>query len=121
MPAHLDQDQVVKFYYGNAMKDLEAFLPTEDPNVVVDAQRFVTAQMAAEISAQPHPTAQLNTDGSFAPYTGKPVAMSAQESESIRALEETLGEIEHTMQSLKSSRKELSFLMSDITRLLGKK
>jgi hypothetical protein len=31
MSAYQDKDQVVKFYYGNAIKDLEAFLPRDDP------------------------------------------------------------------------------------------
>jgi predicted RNase H-like nuclease (RuvC/YqgF family) len=31
MSAYQDKDQVVKFYFGNAMKDLAAVLPKEDP------------------------------------------------------------------------------------------
>ena len=30
MSAYVDQDQVVKFYYGNALRDLKDFLPPEE-------------------------------------------------------------------------------------------
>ena len=33
MSAYQDKDQVVKFYFGNAMKDLAAVLPPEDPRL----------------------------------------------------------------------------------------
>lgn len=31
MSAYQDKDQVVKFYFGNAMRDLASVLPKEDP------------------------------------------------------------------------------------------
>jgi hypothetical protein len=33
MSAYQDKDQVAKFYFGNAMKDLAAVLPPEDPRL----------------------------------------------------------------------------------------
>ncbi len=98
MSAYLDQDQVVKFYFGNAMNDLEAFLPQEDPAVVLEARRLVNSHGDFEPALRPH--------SAFEP---------------LNSLEITLKEVENTMKDLMATRKELSFLMSDLSRLLGKK
>ncbi|NCN42607.1 hypothetical protein GW916_15320 [bacterium] len=100
MSAYLDQDQVVKFYYGNAMIDLEAFLPSEDPVVVLEAQRLVNAD------GQPEPSQTTNH------FTPPP---------QLHALEDSLSEIEGAMKDLMATRQELAFLMTDLSRLLGSK
>ncbi|MEO5667558.1 MAG: hypothetical protein ABIR96_05835 [Bdellovibrionota bacterium] len=43
MSAYQDKDHVVKFYFGNAMKDLAAVLPQEDPRFQTPAQTQIAS------------------------------------------------------------------------------
>lgn len=95
MPATRDQDQAIKFYYGNAMLELGDFLPEEDPSVVVEA-RAIAGHVQTTVERPP------------------------VHSRSTESLSDSIQNIENIMESLKTSRKELSYLMADLRRLLGK-
>lgn len=79
MSAYVDQDQFVKFYYGNAIEDLKDFLPPDESIVKAHTQPSATHSLEASLSN----------------------------------LESILGE-------LKGAQRELSYLVSDLGRMMKK-
>jgi hypothetical protein len=65
MSAYVDQDQVVKFYFGNAMKDLEAFLPPDDhaqrPQPIGAPQNDMPATIEHSLSSLENTLAELKS------------------------------------------------------------
>jgi hypothetical protein len=91
MSATQDRSQQARFYFGNAMTDLSEFLPAD------------------ELASYPKPQGQVDVATAFVPF----------KSPDTEALELRVGRIEARVDSILEARRELSFLMQDLKRLIG--